>query len=130
MSTVKSKGGISCLSPDRIGSMNELKSIKCLLVQTQLFWANPQANRQQLEAIAREQGSACDLIVFPETFTSGFLGDAEADPETMQGATVAWMKSLASELDSVICGSAAISTGSGNVNRFLWVQPDGVVDFY
>jgi omega-amidase len=110
--------------------MNELTSLQCLLVQTQLFWANPEANRQQLEAITREQGSECDLIVFPETFTSGFLGDAEADPETMEGATLAWMKSLAFELDCVICGSAAISTEEGNANRFLWVQPDGVVGFY
>jgi omega-amidase len=110
--------------------MNNLKSLQCLLVQTQLFWADAQANRQQLETIARDQGSDCDLIVFPETFTSGFLGDAEAEPETMEGATVAWMKALASELDCVICGSVAISTGKGKVNRFLWVQADGVIEFY
>jgi len=110
--------------------MKNLKSLRCLLIQTQLFWADAQANRQQLETIARDQGSDCDLIVFPETFTSGFLGDAEAEPETMEGATVAWMKALASELDCVICGSVAISTRMGKVNRFLWVQADGVIELY
>ena len=110
--------------------MRNLEKLQCLLVQSQLFWADAQANRRQLEAIARSQGTACDLIIFPETFTSGFLGDVEADPETMEGATLQWMKSLATELDCVLCGSVAISTGQGRVNRFLWVQADGTFHFY
>ena len=110
--------------------MKNLNSLQCLLVQSQLFWADAEANRRQLEAVVRSQGSGCDLVVFPETFTSGFLGDAEADPETMDGATVAWMTSLAAELDSVICGSVAISTSQGRVNRFLWVPPGGNLQFY
>ena len=67
--------------------MQNTETLNCLLVQTQLFWADAQANRNQLEEIARSQGSDCDLIVFPETFTSGFLGDAKAPPETMDGET-------------------------------------------
>ena len=110
--------------------MQNLKNLKCLLIQSRLFWADAAANRQALETVARGQGSDCDLIVFPETFTSGFLGDAQAEPEGMDGATLEWMKALASELDSVICGSAAISTSRGTANRFLWVQPDGEVQFY
>jgi len=118
------------LLPDRIKDMQNLNNLQCLLVQSQLFWADAQANRHQLETIARNQGSGCDLIVFPETFTSGFLGDAEAEPETMDGATLDWMKALAKELDCVLCGSAAIATEQGAANRFLWVQPDGGVEFY
>jgi omega-amidase len=110
--------------------MQNLKQIQCLLIQPQLFWADAEANRQHLGAIARSQGASCDLIVLPETFTSGFLGDAEAEPEPMEGATLSWMKSLASELDCVICGSAAISITEGTANRLLWVQPDGEVQFY
>ena len=107
-----------------------MNNLHCLLIQSQLFWADAAANRQALETIARGQGSDCDLIVFPETFTSGFLGDGETEPEGMDGATLEWMKTLASELDSVICGSAAILTSRGTANRFLWVQPDGEVQFY
>lgn len=110
--------------------MQNLKKLQCLLVQSQLFWADAQANRQQLETIARSQGSGCDLIIFPETFTSGFLGDAEAAPETMEGTTLVWMKSLATELECVVCGSVAMSTEQGRVNRFLWVQADGTIQFY
>ncbi|MDH4021176.1 MAG: amidohydrolase [Xanthomonadales bacterium] len=116
--------------PDRMTLMENLDTLQCLLVQSQLFWADADANRRQLEAIAREQGSACDLIIFPETFTSGFLGDVKAAPETMDGSTLKWMKALAHELDCVLCGSVAIATEQGRVNRFLWVQPDGELQFY
>lgn len=110
--------------------MNNLNHLKCLLVQSQLFWADADANRRQLESIVRAKGPGCDLIIFPETFTSGFLGDVEAGPETMDGTTLEWMRSLAAELDCVLCGSVAIATSSGRVNRFLWVPPDGNVQFY
>ena len=110
--------------------MKDIENLNCLLVQTRLFWADPEANRQQLQDIVMQNGKGCDLIVFPETFTSGFLGDAEAEPETMKGATVAWLKNLAGQTGSIICGSAAISTENGNANRFLWAQPDGQLSFY
>jgi len=110
--------------------MQTINSLRCLLVQTQLFWADADANRKQLQTIVRKHAVDCDLVVFPETFTSGFLGDAGAEPETMEGTTLEWMKALAIELDSVICGSAAISVAEGTANRFLWVQPDGDVQFY
>lgn len=110
--------------------MERQNTLKCLLVQSQLFWADPQANRDQLENIMNKNATGCDLVVFPETFTSGFLGDADVEPETMQGPTVGWMQGLAAEFDCVICGSAAIATGRGNANRFLWVTAAGEVSFY
>lgn len=110
--------------------MHTLNNLRCLLVQTQLFWADAVANRDQLQTIVSNHAGDCDLVVFPETFTSGFLGDVEAEPETMDGATLDWMKTLAKELDSVICGSAAISIAQGTANRFLWVEPDGNVQYY
>ena len=104
--------------------------LRCLLIQSQLFWADAAANRRQLEEQVRRQAIGCDLAVFPETFTSGFLGDIESGAEPMEGETLHWMKSLAAELNMVLCGSAAIATTRGTVNRFLWVQPDAQVQFY
>jgi omega-amidase len=118
------------LLPDRIMTMNKMNELRCLLVQAELSWADAEANRKHLGSIARLHGAESDLIVFPETFTSGFLGDADTDREYMDGPTIVWMKSLASELDSVICGSAAIAVPEGVANRFLWVQPDGELQFY
>ncbi len=124
------KGRITCLLPDKIKLMEDLKNLKCLLVQSGLFWADAAANRQKLEAIVRSEGAGCDIAVFPETFTSGFLGDSPDNLESMNGPTLDWMKSLSSDLDCVLSGSVAISVDASTVNRFLWVQPDGTVQFY
>jgi len=110
--------------------MENLQNLNCLLIQTGLFWADAQANRDKLEAIVCAGGGGCDIAVFPETFTSGFLGDTPDNLENMDGPTLAWMKQLSGELDCVLCGSVAIAAKNGTVNRLLWVQPDGVVQYY
>jgi len=110
--------------------MHNLKTMRCLLVQAGLFWADAAANRKKLEAIVREAGGEYELVVFPETFTSGFLGDSADNLEDMDGATLKWMKALSDEMDCVLCGSVAIAAQGGTVNRLLWVQPDGLVQFY
>jgi predicted amidohydrolase len=69
------------------------------------------------------------VLIFPETFTTGFLGESPETDEGMDGETVAWMRRLASEHDCVVAGSAVIED-NGRRNRFLWVQPDGEVSFY
>lgn len=104
--------------------------MNCLLVQTQLVWADAAANRDHLESIVSQRGHDCDLIIFPETFTSGFLGDVNTALEDMHGATLAWMKALARQYACVLAGSMAIQTEQGPANRFLWVQPDADVRFY
>jgi len=126
------KGRITCLLPDKINNMEveDLKHLKCLLVQSGLFWADAAANRQKLEAIVRAEVAGCDIAVFPETFTSGFLGDSPDNLESMNGPTLEWMKSLSSDLNCVLCGSMAIAVEAGTVNRFLWVQPDSTVQYY
>ena len=43
----------------------------------------------------------CDLVVLPETFTSGFSNAALESAEDLQGATVRWMQSVAEETGAV-----------------------------
>lgn len=107
-----------------------MDKLNCLLVQADLFWSDAQANREKLESILRSQSKAFDVSIFPETFTSGFMGDTKDNLENMDSPTLKWMKALAGELGSVLCGSVAIASAVGTVNRFLWVQPDGVVHYY
>jgi len=102
--------------------------VRVALAQARLHWRDPRQNRAHLADLLCGQSGQADLVVLPETFTTGFLGD-EADAEDMQGPTVAWMRALAAELDAVVTGSAVIEDG-GRYNRLLWVAPDGAVQHY
>lgn len=101
------------------------KTLNILLVQAELVSSRPDENRQRLEDMSAPSASAADLVVFPETFSTAFLGDQDAPPETMQGETVAWMTNRARDWNAAVCGSIAIEAGGKRWNRFVFVAPDG-----
>jgi predicted amidohydrolase len=106
-----------------------INPLKLLLVQAQLCWEAPESNRRHLSKLVGEQEDA-DLIVFPETFTTGFLGDLHTSQEGMDGPTLAWMHELAQTSGAAVCGSAVIRDETGRHNRFLFVPPSGEVVYY
>jgi omega-amidase len=100
-------------------------------VQASLHWHDPAANRVELQRHIDEIAIATDLIVLPEMFTTGFSMDATHLAETMDGPTVAWLRSLAASRNAVITGSLVICDEQGRCyNRLLWVRPDGSVSYY
>ena len=62
------------------------------MIQADLAWQDPAANRHRLAAHCRGLAGHTDLIVLPEMFTTGFSMDAATLAETMDGATVGWMR--------------------------------------
>jgi omega-amidase len=107
-----------------------VNSLRVMLVQAQLLWKDPAHNREHLAELLTAADGDCDLAVFPETFTTGFLGDAELPEEGMDGPTVAWMQSLAARRGCALAGSAVIVEQGRRYNRLLFVTPEGVVRFY
>lgn len=103
------------------------KDLHITLVQTNLAWNQATLNRSRVEELLR-QVEETDLIVLPEMFTTAFCMQANA--ESMQGESLAWMKRMAQQLESALCGSVIIEEEGLVYNRFLFVQPDGTVDQY
>ncbi len=101
-----------------------MQPLHVALVQGDTRWHDAAANRAYYGALVREAG-ACDLIVLPETFLSGFSNDTAASADTMEGEGVRWLRALASETGAVLCGSLAIVERDTVFNRLLWVRPDG-----
>lgn len=107
-----------------------MSQLRIVLVQSRLQWRDPARNRAHLEGLVRDAGPG-DLFVLPETFTTGFLGEArDGEDETMGGETVAWLRRLAADRNAAVCGSAVIADGKGRRNRFLFADPDGTVHHY
>jgi len=104
--------------------------LRTLLVQAQLRWKDPARNREHLEQLVTSAEGGFDLAVLPETFTTGFLGDADLPEEGMDGPTVGWMRALAARHGCALAGSAVITDGGRRYNRLLFVTPQGDVWHY
>lgn len=94
------------------------------LVQPDLKWHDPAANRQHLERLFDPLCGATDLIVLPEMFTLGFTDFPEI-PEK-NSPTISWLELQAKRLNCAITGSLAVKKNSGEyVNRLFFVMPSG-----
>ena len=104
--------------------------LQVALVQAELRWQAPEANRAHLAELMDEKSGA-DLFVLPETFTTGFLGDAEREAEAFDGPTLRWMREQAEARSAAITGSIAVSDESGlRRNRMVFMPPDGEASWY
>ena len=100
------------------------------LVQTNIVWENAAANRNLLsEKFASIKGKQ-QIIILPETFTTGFSMQAEKLAEKMDGETAQWMKEEAIKNRCIIAGSLIIEEHGQYFNRMLWVMPNGEIAHY
>ncbi len=104
--------------------------MKIALIQSNLIWENPKANRDIFENKINEINGSVDLIVLPEMFTTGFTMNPNAVAESMQGETVLWMQSLAKAKKTAITGSVVIEESGNFYNRMLFVFPSGEIEHY
>lgn len=109
-------------------------ALRVSLVQGATRWLDLAGNRDYYGALIAPLRGQTDLVLLPETFTSGFSNDAIAQAETMEGPTVAWLRQQARALDAAVCGSAQLRVGEGSAakvyNRLLFATPDGEVRHY
>jgi len=111
-------------------AMNTLDDLRVSLVQADTVWHDAAANRELYGALVRPLRRETDLVVLPETFTSGFSNEAISDAEDMHGASVAWMRQLAEDTGAAITGSLVIAEAGRVVNRLIWAEPDGGLRWY
>lgn len=104
--------------------------IRITLAQVNLFWENPRENLNYLTGRFEKLSEPTDLIILPETFTSGFSMNPELLAETMEGESVQWMRHWAVKSGAAICGSLIIKGDNHCFNRFVFAKPDGELFHY
>jgi predicted amidohydrolase len=104
--------------------------LRVSLVQGDTRWHDPAGNRDYYGAKIRALAGTTDLIVLPETFTSGFTNETLGNAETMQGESIAWLRDAAAAAGAVVTGSIVIRDGERCVNRLVWMRPDGSFETY
>ncbi len=102
--------------------------LKITLLQQPLAWMDGAANLRHFEPLL-EQITDSDLILLPEMFTTGFAMEA-AQQSMPEEEVITWLQDKARQCNALVAGSAAIRSEAGAVNRFLLVQPDGIVHRY
>jgi predicted amidohydrolase len=109
--------------------------LRVSLIQGDTLWHDPEGNRVRYGEMMAPLRGQTDLIVLPETLTSGFSNEAIHRAEGMDGPTVAWIGEQAKALGAVVTGSVQIRDGDGAdsakvFNRLLWATPDGELRQY
>lgn len=107
-----------------------MEDLRVTLVQTSLHWENPKANRQQFDEKLAPLAGKTDIIILPEMFTTGFSMRAAALAEPMDGPTLRWLTSKATELNAVVTGSFIAEENGNYYNRLVWMRPDGSYETY
>jgi len=108
----------------------ERGDLRVSLVQGDTHWHDPAGNRAYYGALLAPLAGQTDLVILPETFTSGFSNEAIDKAEGMDGPTVAWIREQAVLLGAAVTGSVQLRVGQGVYNRLLWATPDGELQHY
>lgn len=99
-------------------------------IQTQLHWEDPDANRQMFEEKINSIAEKTEIIILPETFSTGFSMKPKELAETMDGDTVKWMQKVAVEKKVILTGSIIVKEKGNYHNRLIWMLPNGQHGLY
>ncbi len=111
-----------------------MSTLTIAAVQYDIQWLDQQANFKHLEELLSDYfnaNSAVDLLLLPETFSTGFCINRQDVQEPENGGTaLIWLKKIAQQYNCVVAGSVLVSQNDKKVNRFYWVFADGSVEHY
>ncbi|UII74446.1 amidohydrolase [Flagellimonas sp. HMM57] len=104
--------------------------LKIALIQSQLHWENPVANRAMFSKKIATIPKDTELIVLPEMFTTGFTMNPQNIDSAEAAKTIAWMQQIAQEKSAAITGSIVFTEKDKNFNRLFFCFPDGELAVY
>ena len=110
--------------------------MKVSLIQMDIAWEDPEANRAEAERLMLTAGRS-DLYVLPEMWNTGVTTEPHRLSECLSGEegegseSLWWMQRMANTLDAAVAGSIAVRTTSGSPvkgecqyrNRLYFVMP-------
>lgn len=104
-----------------------MQDLKIVGLNLDIQWENKLENYRKIESELSNMNS--DLVLLPEMFSTGFHMDPEKIADCNE-ETLEWMKKLAQENKTAVCGSVSVKDKGKFYNRFYFVQTDGSFDFY
>ena len=107
--------------------MND-KRLNIAAVQYDIQWLDKAANFAKLDSMMRDffadHEGQIDLMLLPETFSTGFCLDDNSVKEPEDGGVdLQWLKQVANAYQCVVAGSVFVKQGDKKANRLYWVTP-------
>lgn len=104
--------------------------LKICLAPMEIFWGDKVRNLKTFQNIFTRLHPETDLLVLPETFSTGFPSsdmqkDIFAFAETEEGETISIIKQLSKKYDVAIAGSFIAKSDNNLFNRSFFIIPDG-----
>lgn len=104
-----------------------MNTLKISGINLDISWKDKDANYHTIQKAA--QYISTDILLLPEMFATGFYMKpneiADENEETLR-----WMKSLAHERQTAVCGSVAVKENDVFYNRMYFVEPNGTFYSY
>lgn len=110
--------------------MNKVIDLRIAVVQSNIIWQNVESNLTHLNNLLSPLSGSTDIIVLPEMFTTGFTMNPSFVTPAEQEITLLWMKKMAADFSSAVCGSIVFYEKEKYYNRFVWVDENGSHSFY
>ena len=107
-----------------------MRNLRVSLIQRELAWEDPAANRQAFGKDLASLAGKTDLAVLPEMFSTGFSMRAEIIAENEAEDTLPWLQQQADQHNIAITGSLPVRSAGTVYNRLLFVTPAGAVQHY
>jgi len=95
-----------------------------------IIWGDKESNLTTLQRGLECVHPATDIVVLPETFSTGFPSGEDADvvktmAESDSGETIGILKEMAGKYNVAICGSYISVSDEGLSNRAFFIEPSG-----
>jgi predicted amidohydrolase len=111
-----------------------MQDLRITLVQADLAWENPAANRAHLAELLAKHPPQTDIILLPEMFATGFSMNtaklAETNDDKNDGDSLQWMRQQARRYNALVVGSLITKDEGKFYNRLFAVHPDGTRQHY
>ena len=95
--------------------------LKVALCQMNIAWCEKEKNLRKAEEFI--EAADADIVVLPETFTTGFKTTDASFAENMTGPTVKWFEDVASRYGKAVVGSTMIKENGKYFNRLFFARP-------
>ncbi len=103
--------------------------LRIALLQSHIHWHNPEQNLVHFGQMVQEVQDA-DLIVLPETFTTGFSMQAHSYAQTEDSPVFEEIYRWAKQQNAAIVGSLFVQNNGKFYNRLFFITPSNERFFY